>query len=295
MSYRFLLAFVLGLPVLGAAQGGINGGFEDLHPNGTPIGWTPADGGGASTTKDAHLGKVAAKTWIQRYYDAGAWNGNLSVDQGNANQVTGYYKYLGEKTECDKAKVTYIMGARSEAGMIDTIAYGMTELKLSKEYKRFDLSVSGVGSGTPDFVSIQFMPAGHCNEHGESNCCFLLVDDVILSGTAGIKQAEPEPEPDGKEVLEEEGNEAVPVSPMGENKGLTPVEETPEEEAQPEEEPVEEEAMPAEEQPEEHGSEATEEPEVEQPEEEAVPADEESTVPVDEEWDSEEESSDGGR
>ncbi|MFN8393677.1 MAG: hypothetical protein U0176_03285 [Bacteroidia bacterium] len=294
MSYRFLLAFVLGLPVLGLAQGGINGGFEDLHPNGTPIGWNPADGGGASTSKDAHLGKVAAKTWIQRYYDAGVWKGNLSVDQGNANQVSGYYKYLGDKTECDKGVVTYLMGARSEAGMIDTIAYGMTELKLSKEYKLFNLSVSAVGSGTPDFVNIQFMPAGRCNEHGESNCCFLFVDDVVLSGTAGIKQPAPEePIKASEEILEEE--EAAPVTPIGENKGIAPVEETPEEEAQPEEAPVEE-AVPAEEtQPEENGSNVKEEPAEEQPVEEVVPAEEESTVPVDEEWDSEEESSDGGR
>lgn len=293
MSYRFLLAFALGFPVLGLAQQSINGGFEELQPNGLPMGWSMADGGGASTTKDAHLGNVAAKVWIQRYYDPGQWNGKLSVEQGNASQVTGYYKYVGDKAECDKAVVSYLMGARSEAGTIDTIAYSMTELKLSKEYRRFDLSVSGGGRGIPDFVNIQFMPQGRCNEHGESNCCFLFVDDVVLGGSAGIRQ--PEPEPVKEQPMDEEGNEAV-KTPVGENKGMTPEETQPEENT----EPAEEEAQPAEKentevQPEEGSGDAETQPAEEQPVEEVVPAEEEGTAPVDEEWDSEEESSDGGR
>jgi hypothetical protein len=289
---------VLGLPFWAIGQG-FNGGFEELAPNGIPQGWSIADPSGAASTKDAHIGKVAAKAWICKTYLPGVWNSKIDVSQGNASEVSGYYKYLGEGSECERATVSYLLGARAADGSIDTLAFGDTELKLSNNYKKFSLSVSSVGSGTPDFVNIQFQPAGHCNIHGEENCCFLYVDDLVLAGsTSTDSQSRPEETEVAKgkkgkkgEIEEEDGGGMDSVATPFENK------------VQAEEEPAE---VKAEETPEEAPEEATEETAVEEgnegdpaektaEEETVVPAEEESTEPVDEEWNSEEESSDGGK
>jgi hypothetical protein len=301
MLQRLLLLTVLGLPFWAIGQG-FNGGFEDLAPNGIPQGWSIADPSGASSTKDAHIGKVAAKAWVCKTYLPGVWNSKIDVSQGNASEVTGYYKYLGEGSECERASVSYLLGARAEDGSIDTLAYGDTELKLSNSYKKFSLSVSSMGSGTPDFVNIQFQPAGHCNIHGEENCCFLYVDDVVLAGSTSIKSASSPEETEvakgkkGKkgEMEEEDGGGMDSVATPFENK------------VQAEEEAVE---VKADETPEEPAEEATEEateeavseegtegdPAEKTAEETEVPVEEEGSEPVDEEWNSEEESSDGGR
>jgi hypothetical protein len=306
MLHRLLLFTVMGLPFWAMGQT-FNGGFENLAPNGIPMGWSIADPSGAATTKDAHIGKVAAKAWICKTYLPGTWNSKIDVSQGNAREVTGYYKYLGEGSECDKATVRYILGARSEDGAIDTLAYGDTELKLSNNYKKFALSVSSTGSGTPDFVNIQFQPAGHCNIHGAENCCFLYVDDVVLAGSTSIRSSpDPEEASDPEEATEAKGKkgkkgeieeedgggmDSIP-SPL-ENK-VQP-EETAEEVEAEVEEPAEE-AIEVEEATEE-GTEGTEGDPAEKTAGEAgeTPVEEEGSEPVDEEWNSEEESSDGGR
>jgi hypothetical protein len=296
MSLRILLLIVVGLPCFAWAQGSVNGGFEDLAPNGIPNGWSIADPSGASTTKDAHLGKVAAKAWIAKTYQPGVWNSKIDVSEGNASQVSGYYKYLGEHSECDKATVSYLLGARSEDGAIDTIAFGDTELKLSKDYRKFDLSVSSVGNGSPDFVNIQFQPAGHCNIHGETNCCFLFVDDIVLAGSNSVN-SEPvseEVETKGKkgkkgEMEVEDGGGAPDSLANLENKGHGEI--IPEKEADKIETPAEESVK--EEAPAKEAEVVKEETPSEEATEEAIPV-EEGAEPVDEEWDTEEESSDGG-
>jgi hypothetical protein len=291
MSQRFLLLLLIGLPFWAISQG-INGGFETISPNGIPSGWSIADPSGAATTKDAHIGKVAAKAWVYKNYESGIWSNRLDPSQGNASEVTGYYKYEGDKSECDRATVSYLLGARNAEGQIDTLAWGSTELKVSKDYRKFSLSVSSTGSGTPEFAHIQIQPNGHCNIHGETNCCFLFVDDVILAGSTSVKSA-PDPEPMIEEepeernpdpVLEEESESQDTMAPIMEGKGALP--------SEVEEGNAREDAVPADE-------EGKEEAPVEK---EAVPADEETAIPetennepVDEDWDSEEESSDGGR
>lgn len=285
MSHRILLALLLGLPVLGLSQG-FNGGFEQLGANGIPVGWTVADPSGASTTKEANIGKLAAKSWVYKNYESGVWNSNISPEEGNAAEITGYYRYLGEKSECEKASVSYLLGAKTAEGGIDTLAFGDTELKLTKKYDKFSIGVSATSSGVPDFVNIQFKPRGHCNMHGETNCCFLFVDDIVLGGRTSTEEVIPE------EVPAEEVSDSV-------LQGVAPAEEIVPEATEVLEEAIDKAADP----------EITEPAEVETPEEivpeetpvieetptEEIPAEEESTEPVDEEWDSEEESSDGGR
>lgn len=286
MVQKLLLTLVLGLPLFTCAQG-FNGGFESLAPNGIPNGWSIADPSGAATTKDAHLGKVAAKAWVANNYKAGIWTSKSDPSEGNASEVSGYYKYLGERAECNRATVSYLLGARNPDGNIDTLAYGDTELKLSKDYRKFSLSISSQRGGTPEFASVQFQPSGHCNEHGASNCCFLFVDDIVLAGRTSLQSEPTDPEPaeetpaHGTEMEEEDAG-GIPTTPVLENKGGTETEEVPVEE----EAPVEE-ASPAEET-------ATPEEEAVPVEEEVVPVEEEPSESVDEEWNSEE-ASDGGK
>ena len=281
---------------------GINGGFEHLAPNGLPIGWTVADPGGAAISKDAYLGKVAAKAWVYKNYEPGTWNHKLDLAEGNASEVSGYYKYIGSRSECENATVSYLMGMKTAEGKIDTIAYGGTELKLEKDYTKFALSITSTGSGTPDFINLQIQPSGHCNIHGETNCCFLFVDDIVLGGRVEPTESAGPVENEGNEGTKEKKSKkgkkkeaemeaadstAGAATPIIENKVGEPTPTTPAEPVK-EEAPVEKvapQATPVEEK-------ATEEA---APEEEAVPEEEESTEPVDEEWDSEEESSDGGR
>ncbi len=280
---------MLAVPFWGFGQG-FNGGFEQLAPNGIPMGWTVADPSGAAVCKDANIGKLAAKSWVYKNYQPGIWNSNISPEVGNAAEVTGYYKYIGDKAECEKASVSYILGARTAEGGIDTLAFGDTELKLNKKYDKFSIAVSATGSGVPDFVNLQFQPNGHCNMHGETNCCFLFVDDIVLGGRTSTEEVVPEEAP--AETPAEELSDSV-------LQGVAPAEEK-----TPEGTEILEEAIDEAENPE-SPAEVIEEPAVEEtpaevlpeevPAEEPLPVEEESTEPVDEEWDSEEESSDGGR
>ncbi len=279
---------MLAVPFWGFSQS-FNGGFEQLAPNGVPMGWTIADPSGASVTKDANIGKLAAKTWVYKNYQPGIWNSNINPEVGNAAEVTGYYKYIGDKAECEKASISYILGARTAEGGIDTLAFGDAELKLNKKYDKFSIAVNATGTGIPDFVNLQFQPKGHCNIHGETNCCFLFVDDIVLGGRTSVDAVAPEETP--AETPAEELSDSV-------LQGVAPAEEKTEEGAEILEEAIEGAENP--ETPVEVTEPAVEEtpaevlPE-EVPVEETVPVEEESTEPVDEEWDSEEESSDGGR
>ncbi len=290
MSQRILLAFLLGLPFLGLSQG-FNGGFEQLGANGIPLGWTVADPSGASTTKEANIGKLAAKSWVYKNYESGVWNSNISPEEGNAAELTGYYKYVGEKSECEKATVSYILGAKTAEGGIDTLAFGDTELKLNKKFDKFSIAVSATGTGVPDFVNIQFKPRGHCNMHGETNCCFLFVDDIVLGGRTSTDEVIPEEAP-----VEEAPAEELSDSVL---QGVAPAETVTPEATEVLEEAIDKAADPEITEPAE--GEMLEEnlpdetPAIEETPIEEIPAEEESTEPVDEEWDSEEESSDGGR
>ncbi len=298
MRARFLLALAFVLPIIGFAQS-FNGNFETLQPNGIPIGWSVADQGAAAVTSDAHLGKKAIKAWVHNSYLAGVWHSNSGLEDANASEVSGYYKYLGDKKECDKASVSYLLGAKSPTGKIDTIAYGGTELKLVKDFEKFSFSVSATGGGEPQFMSIQVKPSGHCNPHGESNCCFLFVDDIILAGSTKLTAPAPEEAP----AAEEKGKRKKGKSEEAPADSIAP---TPDAEAPkrvgndvPAEQPATENATegdPSTEDPA-KAEDPNGEPEA-QPEEvpavEEAPAEEESTEPVEEGWDSEEESTDDG-
>jgi hypothetical protein len=297
MGARLFLALVLAMPI-GAFCQTFNGNFETLQPNGLPLGWSIADASGAATTSDAHLGKKAVKAWVYKNYESGRWIGSTTAAAGNASQISGYYKYLGDKKECTKATVSYLLGAKSAQGGIDTLAYGDVELKLNKEYSKFDFDVAAKGSGTPEFMNIQLKPAGHCDIHGATNCCFLFVDDVILAGSTQLPT--PEEVPADEVAPAEEASPAEETAPMEE---VVPTEETA---------PIEE-AMPTEEGTPIDGGENESgftredsiksgaimkrtgaDKETSPAEEEEVPAEEESTEPIDEGWKSEEESADDG-
>ena len=265
------------MPFFGFAQA-FNGNFEALQPNGLPTGWSISDPSGAATSTESHLGKRAIKAWVYKNYESGAWISTSSLADANASQVSGYYKYIGDKNECDKATVSYLLGAKSATGGIDTLAYGDTELKLSKEFKKFDLSVAAIGAGSPEFMTMRIEPSGHCNIHGASNCCFLFVDDIILAGSTTL--------PSPAEMQPEETPQPEEEAPAEEQPAAT------EEPAIEEAAPAVEEAAPAE---------NTEDPAVApetpvddgnvEPEAPAeVPAEEESSEPVEEGWDSGEES-----
>jgi hypothetical protein len=277
MVARIALALALALPISAWSQS-FNGTFEALQPNGVPMGWSLADPGGSAVTSDAHLGKRAAKAWVHDAYRPGVWISNSSAADGNAAQVTGYYKYVGDKKRCEKATVSYILGAKGAEGGIDTMAYGITELKLEKSYTKFSLNVSAMGTGTPDFVSIQMSPKGHCDVHGEENCCFLYVDDIILAGTTTLEEA-----PILQEVIEEVIDSVQNAPEIDEPEPTPP----PAEEAAPEPKVEETPAAPVENE--------NPNPEATPEEEEPAPAeDEETTEPVEEGWDKGEESLDGG-
>lgn len=298
MRARFLLAMVLALPLLGISQA-FNGNFETLQPSGIPTGWSIEDAGGAAVSTDAHLGKRAIKAWIFKNYESGTWVSRSGTEDGNASEVSGYYKYLGDKKECDKASVSYLLAAKSAEGGIDTMAFGDAELKLAKDFEKFSFSISATGGGEPEFMSMQIKPRGHCNMHGEANCCFLVVDDIILAGSTTLTTPAPQEEEKSKrkkgksdeESLEENEVDTIPV--IRENKG-----EPQEQPIQPADEATDtEEETPAEEVPSPERSGATDPEEVSpgeaQPEE--TPIEEGSTEqPVEEGWESEEESSDDG-
>ena len=167
MVARFLLALALACPFWALGQA-FNGTFEPLQPNGIPTGWSIAQGGGSATTLESHLGKRAAKAWVHEGYQAGIWLSNTSGNEGNAAELTGYYKYLGDKKQCEKASMTYLLGAKAVDGRIDTMAWGETELKLNKDFEKFLVPISAMGSGEPDFMSIQFKPSGHCHPDRKS-------------------------------------------------------------------------------------------------------------------------------
>lgn len=287
MIARVFLALGLALPIAGLAQS-FSGNFEHLQPNGIPTQWSIADASGAATSTDAHLGKHAAKAWVYRGYASGVWTSRTDAENNNAATVTGYYKYLGEKNECERANVSYIMAVKDAEGGIDTLAFGDTELKLSKSYRKFSLDVEATGSGTPEFMSIQIRPAGHCNPHGADNCCFLFVDDIVLEGSTDLSQpAEEAPAGEGKKRGrgKEAPVEEVETPPTSiENKG-TPTEDAP----APEEEEAAEEAAPAK-----VATPAKAEPAAEEGAKEAPAEEEGPDDTVEEGWNSEE-SSDGGR
>ncbi len=300
MGARLFLALVLAMP-MGAICQTFNGNFETLQPNGLPVGWSIADASGAASTSDAHLGKKAVKAWVYKNYESGRWIGSTAAAFGNASQVSGYYKYLGDKKECTKATVSYLLGSKSANGGIDTLAYGDVELKLNKEYSKFDFDVAAKGSRTPEFMNIQLKPAGHCDIHGATNCCFLFVDDLILAGSTQMPVHEDAPT---EEIAPTD--EAAPAEEVAPADEATPAEE---------EAPAEESA-PAEEGNPTGGGETesgfTREDSLksgaimkgtkiddtdgvaptEVPQE--IPVEEESTEPIDEGWKSEEESADDG-
>jgi hypothetical protein len=278
MVARIALALALALPFAAWGQS-FNGTFEALQPSGIPTGWSSADPGGAAVTPEAHLGKRAIKAWVFKNYEPGSWISNTSAADGNAAEVTGYYKYLGDKKECEKASVSYILGAKGANAGIDTMAFGQVELKLSKEYTKFQLNVSAMGTGTPDFMSIQIKPSGHCNIHGATNCCFLYVDDIILAGTTSIAEPAMEEEPRPAEEVTDsvapapQPEETQPPATEPTDDGIAP-------------EPTEMEPTTPAETPKEAVEETPEEP---------TPAEEESTEPIEEGWDKGEESNDGGQ
>jgi hypothetical protein len=298
MGARFILALVISLPIAGFAQT-FNGNFETLEPNGIPTAWKIADPSGAATSSDGYLGKHCAKAWVYKNFESGIWSSNSSLTDANASEVTGYYKYLGEKSECDKATVSYLLGAKSATGAVDTLAFGATELKLSKEYRKFELSVDAVNSGQPSFMTMQIMPAGHCNEHGQTNCCFLYVDDIIRAGATTVAPTAPVQEDKGDidAAGDAAGTEEVPTEKGRKSKKQKEEVPTSTEEAGSETEktaaPVEEapveEAVPAKE-----GKGGATDAPVETPaEEESESSDEGEAEPL-EGWESEESSSDGG-
>ncbi len=281
MRAHKILVLVFSLPILGFSQA-FNGTFEALQPNGIPSGWSISDPSGAAISTESHLGKRSVKAWVYKNYEAGAWISTSSLADANASQVTGYYKYTGDKNECDKAKVSYLLGAKSETGGIDTLAFGDTELKLSKEFKKFDLSVAAVGSGEPEFMTMRIEPSGHCNIHGASNCCFLYVDDIILAGTTTL--------PSPAETMPEPTPEIEEAAPAEDQPVIAP------EETEDDGEPVENTVAPTENTvaPTENLKTPADNTEVE-PEPTEAPAEEESTEPIEEGWDSKEESAtDGG-
>jgi hypothetical protein len=178
-----------------------------LEPDGTPVGWSTPESSGATMSTESHDGKRAAKTWIYSYYEPGSWISFVEVGQNAEgepttapNQLSGFYMYDGEKAECEKGTISLMIGRRTGEGMLDTISFGATELKLTKQYKPFELSIKDAGGeGAPEFFSIHFYSAGRCNTHGGSNCCFLYVDDIKLGHEQAVIPAEkPEKEPKKK-------------------------------------------------------------------------------------------------
>ncbi len=208
MLNRFLILLFLCSPFFFYAQS-VNGGFEQGFSDGTTLGWSTPDIAGANTTNDALSGRKAAKAWIFSYYKVGSWVSLTSVDDfipksgGDPvlpNKMTGYYKYEGESAECDMADVSLLIGMRNEMGKVDTLAFGATELKLSNRYRYFEFPIYGEPSADASFVSVKFSPAGRCNNHGGTNCCFLIVDDIELLPSPNAEEESQE----GEETAEEE-------------------------------------------------------------------------------------------
>ncbi|MEM7037625.1 MAG: hypothetical protein AAF570_11650 [Bacteroidota bacterium] len=127
-------------------------------------------------------------------------------------QLTGFYKYEGERQECKKAWVEVKVGTPTDNGF-DVVASGRTELKLSKKYQPFSVNIGSVGGGSPDRVIVSFSPEGACHRLGEANCCFLYIDELALDGVG----SDLPPEADSVEAEPE--NEPTMIQPMPSRKG----------------------------------------------------------------------------
>ncbi|MEM0999340.1 MAG: hypothetical protein AAGN35_19945 [Bacteroidota bacterium] len=229
MLLRLLLLCLLALPLIVPAQG-LNGGFEAIHENGNPAGWSKTLTSAASLTADAYSGNKAAKAWVYEYYQSGGWvsiTNRLAASADNSSsklptQLSGVYKYEGRKQECDPALVQVLATRRNANGGFDTLASGQVELKLSKDYRTFSLPVSQTGRGpAPEFLSVKIEARGHCDWLRGSNCCFLFADDLQFDEaySAGVPVAD---NPPATVAAEEKSSVTEPVfiQPMRKRKPL---------------------------------------------------------------------------
>lgn len=184
---RMLFFGLLLLPLWSFAQD-YNGGFEELHPAGTPIGWTRTEVSATAVTSGAYSGDKAIKAWINDFYRVGIWS-NYSPETVAAHMpgakadkipgnLSGFYWYDGSKSECETALITVFAGRQGANGSYDTLAYSDQELRLNKKFEPFSFDVNTRSGAVPDFVSIQIEPRGKCYYRGSGKCCYLTVDEL---------------------------------------------------------------------------------------------------------------------
>jgi hypothetical protein len=213
------------LPISLSAQV-FNGGFEQGFSDGTTLGWSTPDPSGANVCSDAIFGTKAAKAWVFSYYNRGSWISLTPIDalvpsSGGApvipTKIGGYYKYLGEPEECDWADISVVIGKRGEDNTFDTLASGQAELKLSARYRYFEFPIIGEPGDQADVLSVQFSPAGRCNNHGGSNCCFLYMDELkLMPSPEDYEEVAPiELAPKQEEVKVEKAEKPAKVRSLG--------------------------------------------------------------------------------